>query len=104
MTAISQNYRLLTQIIDESFAVSNADVYNLYIAASKHTFRFGIEDTIRHKFVALEDYAVTNVFTPIQLVQQLRTLITEHAFFNTVNWHQVRVSIKNQKFTFLPGT
>ncbi|MDQ4139200.1 MAG: DUF3822 family protein [Bacteroidota bacterium] len=104
MTTFNHNFRLLTQIIDESFAVSNADVYNLYIAASKYSFRFGIEDTIRHKFVALEDYSVSNVFTPIQLVHQLRTLITEHAFYSTVKWHQVRVGVKNQKFTFLPGT
>ncbi|WP_158267453.1 DUF3822 family protein [Adhaeribacter arboris] len=103
MTTIRQNYQLQTQLIDESFAVSNADVYNLYIAASKHTFRFGIEDTIRHKFVALEDYVLANVFTPIQLVQQLRTLLTDHAFYSTVRWHQVRVAVKNQKFTFLPG-
>ncbi|QMU28512.1 DUF3822 family protein [Adhaeribacter radiodurans] len=104
MTTTSYNYQLQTQIIDESFAVINADLYNLYIAASKNSFRFGIEDTIRHKFVALEDYALTNVFTPLQLVQQLRTLITEHAFYSTVKWHQIRIGIKNQKFTFLPGT
>ncbi|RDC62606.1 DUF3822 family protein [Adhaeribacter pallidiroseus] len=104
MATITKNYRLLTQLIDESFTVANADVYNLYLTLSKHSIRFGAEDTIRHKFVLLEDYAFTNIFNPLQLVQQLREIIMEHAFLSTVKWHRVRVGIKNQKFTFLPGT
>ncbi len=104
MATITKNYRLLTQLIDESFTVANADVYNLYITLSKHTIRFGAEDTIRHKFVLLEDYELTNIFNPLQLVQQLREISTEHAFLSTVKWHRVRVGVKNQKFTFLPGT
>ena len=104
MTTDTKNYQLLTQLIDESFTVANADVYNLYITLSKHTIRFGAEDIIRHKFVLLEDYALTNIFNPLQLVQQLREVIMEHAFLSTVKWHRVRVGIKNQKFTFLPGT
>ncbi|QNF34552.1 DUF3822 family protein [Adhaeribacter swui] len=104
MATETKNHRLFTQLIDESFSVVNADVYNLYITLSKYTIRFGVEDNIRHKFLLLEDYTLTKTFNPLQLVRQLREIILEHAFLSTVKWHQVRVGIKNQKFTFLPGT
>ena len=104
MATETKLYRLLTQLTDESFSVSKPDTYNLYITLSNLTIRFGVEDIVRNKFVLLEDYSLTNIFTPPQLAQQLNNLISEHAFFSWVKWHLVRISVKNQKFTLLPGT
>ena len=104
MATDTKQFRLITQLTDESFTVSKADTYNLYIAMSTVAIRFGIEDIVRNKFVLLEDYSLTAVFRPTQLVEQLRLLIVEHAFFSWLKWHKVRASVKNQKFTFLPGT
>lgn len=104
MTTETKHYRLQTQLTDESFTASKADAYNLYLAAGKNTLRFGIEDVARSKFVAMEEYSLTNVFTPLQLAEQLRQIVAEHPFLNQVSWHLIRVSVKNQKFTLLPGT
>jgi hypothetical protein len=104
LTTATNLYRLQTQFTDETFSASHSDIYNLYLTIGKSTVRFGLEDVTRHKMLAFEEYTLTNVFTPLQLAQQLRELASEHAFLNQTNWHQVRVSVKNQKFTLLPYT
>lgn len=104
MTTDSRPYRLQTQLTDEAFAAGADAAYNLYLTVGKNTVRLGVEDTGRSKFLVLEEYTFPHVFTPLQLAEQLRDLAAEHAFLRQTHWRQIRVSIKNQQFTLLPGT
>ncbi len=104
MTTDSNHFRLQTQFTDEAFSANQPDTYNLYLAVGKNTIRIGIEDAARHKMLALEEYTLANIYTPLQLAQQLREITAAHSFLTSVNWHQIRVAVKNQQFTLLPHT
>ena len=97
-------YRLATKITDESFDAANLPIYNLYLSVGKANIRAGVADTERNKFIWLEDYELPPVFTPLQIAQQFKEIIGQHALFSKPDWASIRISIKNQKFTLIPAT
>ncbi len=74
------------------------------MSVGKQIIRLAVLDTQRNKFIALEDYELTNIFSPLQTAQQLQEIIAEHAFLKLTSWNKIRVSIKNQNFTLIPET
>ncbi|WP_026464749.1 DUF3822 family protein [Adhaeribacter aquaticus] len=104
MAPETKNYRLTTKIVDETFDPQHLDRYYLYITAGKHSIRFGATDAERNKFILLEDYELINVFTPIQVAQQLEDILADHSFLRKESWKQVRAAVKSQKFTLIPNT
>lgn len=104
MNTINTHYRLSHKIEDEAFSLSQAPYCNLYMSLSQKAIRFAVADTVRNKFVVLEDYELITVFTPLQMAEQLRLISSENALLQEQHWNVVRVSFSNQHFTLVPET
>lgn len=66
--------------------------------------RAAVADAGRNKFIALEEYELTNIFTPLQAAQQLQEILKPHPFLGHGGWKAIRVAVKNQSFTLVPET
>ncbi len=104
MNTIHTHYRLSYKIEDEAFSLSQASYCNLYISLTQRSIRFAVADTVRNKFVVLEDYELITVFTPLQMAEQLRLIASENPLLQEQHWNVVRVSFSNQQFTLVPAT
>ena len=104
MVTETKYYRLVTKVVDETFAAEQLAKYNLYLAIGKFTIRIGVIHRDRNKFVLLEDYELRDLFTPLQVAQQLQAILKDHPFLGKPGWQLVRVSVKNQNFTLIPET
>ncbi|MCJ8166606.1 DUF3822 family protein [Pontibacter sp. E15-1] len=104
MNTINTHYRLSYKIEDEAFALSQASYCNLYISLTQRSIRFAVADTVRNKFVVLEDYELITVFTPLQMAEQLRLIAAENPLLQEQQWNVVRVAFSNQHFTLVPST
>jgi hypothetical protein len=98
----TKHYRLVNKITDESFDLQKLANYHLYLAIGKQVIRAAVADTVRNKFILLEDYELSNIFTPLQAAQQVRDILLGHAYFKLSTWKEIRVAIKNQSFTLVP--
>jgi hypothetical protein len=98
------HYRQIQKITDEALQTGATGPLNLYLSLSLKHIRFVIADTQRNKILALEDYELSAVFSPMQLTDQLNLLVSETPILTQINWNEVRVAIKNQNFTFIPET
>ncbi|MFD2244660.1 DUF3822 family protein [Pontibacter ruber] len=104
MNTSSTHFRLAHKIYDEAFKPSQAPSCNLYLYVSPKFIRVGVADMSRNKFVALEDYELISVFTPVQLSEQLSLIAEGSSLLQDHRWQTVRVSISNQHFTLVPET
>ena len=104
MVTETKNYRLVNKVVDETFDAEELDHYNLYLAVGKFSIRIGAIHRERNKFILLEDYDLADVYTPLQVAQQLQVILTGHPFLGKTNWHLIRVSVKNNNFTLIPQT
>ena len=104
MDTINTHFRLSYQVQDEAFNLSQAVNSNLYISISSKAIRFAVADLERNKIVALEDYELITVFTPLQVAEQLSLIAEQNPLLQEQRWLNVRVSISNQHFTLVPET
>lgn len=104
MNAINTHFRLSYQLQDEAFQPKQAGNCHLYIAISARALRFAVVDAERNKFVALEDYELITVFTPLQVADQLRLIAEQNPILQEQRWLDVRIGVSNQFFTLVPET
>lgn len=104
MTSETKHYRLATSLTDESFQAGDLGKYQLYLSVGKQGLRAAVMDAERNKFIALEDYELTQVFTPLQVAQQVQEILRQHDYLGLPGWKAIRVSVKNQSFTLVPET
>lgn len=104
MVTETKHYRQVNKILDESFDPQQLGNYHLYLTLGNQIMRAAVVDTRRNKFILLEDFELTQVFTPLQQAQQAREILQAHPFFKLLGWKQIRVAIKNQSFTLVPET
>ncbi len=104
MNTINTHFRLSHQLRDEAFQLSQAGNCNLYISISSRALRFAVVDVERNKFVALEDYELITVFTPLQVAEQLRLIAEQNPILQEQRWLDIRISVSNQFFTLVPET
>jgi len=98
------HYRLIHKITDESFDLQKLNSYRLFLALGKYATRFCVLDVTRNKFIYLEDYEVSNIFTPGQAAQVFKEVFSEHSFLFKPDWQQIKVLVKNHNFTLIPNT
>jgi len=100
-TAVS--YKLIKKVKDEKFDVENLHHYSLSIQLGVRDFQLCIIDTRDNKCLVLEDYAIPKVDSYKQLVENLQALFDDHHILKAGFWKSVKFSIKNSKFTLVPG-
>ncbi|MCB2377443.1 DUF3822 family protein [Hymenobacter sp. BT635] len=90
----------LQSLRDETLETASPAGCNLYLTAGANGLRLGVADIRRNKFVALEDYAVSNTAT---WAEQFQALAQEHDLLGRTGWNQVRLAVQNRSFTLLPA-
>jgi hypothetical protein len=100
----TKHFRQTHKIIDESFNAAALGDYHLYLSAGKGMVRAAVADAVRNKFLVLEAYELTQIFTPLQAAQQVRQILQTHPFLGLGGWKAIRVAVKNQSFTLVPDT
>jgi Protein of unknown function (DUF3822) len=95
---------------DETFDPAKRSEYGLYaVSRADGGLRLAVADTIRNKFIALEDYdPVLAVLETPEVVPgptaALRSLAYHHEWFGTRGWHHVRVAVQHERSTLLPAS
>ena len=89
-------------IKDDVFDSQVIEQYALSLQAGQDSFRFCIIDTVFKKCLWLEDYNFEAVFSPEQLIRQLEEIYHDHIFLSAGFWKEIRLSIRNPYFTFVP--
>jgi len=100
----NNHYRQVLKITDESFDPQQLFAYNLYISYSRERVRFTVLDTERNKFIALEDYKVSHIFTPLQGAQVFKEAFLDHPYVFSPDWRKICVAVNNHNFTLIPET
>lgn len=104
MVTETKHFRQTQKILDESFHTGALGNYQLYLAIGKQTIRAAVADAGRNKFILLEEYELSNVYTPLQTAQQVREILQSHPMLGLGGWKAIRVAIKSQSFTLVPQT
>jgi hypothetical protein len=89
-------------IKDDVFDTQVIEQYALSLQVGHDSFRFCVIDTVFKKCLWLEDYNFEAVFSPDQLVRQLEDIYHDHIFLSAGFWKEIRLSFRNQYFTFIP--
>lgn len=100
----NNHYRQVLQVTDESFDPQKLNSYNLYISYSRERVRIAVLDTERNKFICLEDYKVSHIFTPLQGAQVFKEVFTEHPYVFSPDWRRIKLAVTNHNFTLIPET
>jgi hypothetical protein len=100
----TKHFSQIHKITDESFSTEALEHYHLYLSIGKQTMRAAVADAGRNKFLVLEEYELSNIFTPLQAAQQVQEILKTHPFLGLGGWKVIRVAIKNQSFTLVPQT
>lgn len=85
----------LLRLRDETFDPANRAAYNLYLIASPAHISLAVADVERHKFVALEEYALP--------VGGVPALALAHDYLGQRGWNAVRLAVTGRAFTLLPA-
>ncbi|MCS6824322.1 MAG: DUF3822 family protein [Cytophagaceae bacterium] len=99
-----QHYRLVKKIKDDLFNVDDISTYNLYLQISHQLFRFCITDSEKNRCLHLEDYRISGITHPDQLIQQLEKLYDEHHLLKAGFWKSIRLAVKNVNFSLVPNS
>ncbi|MDB5261825.1 MAG: hypothetical protein JWQ14_1106 [Adhaeribacter sp.] len=104
MVKENHHYRQLLKITDESFDSQQLSAYHLCISYSLNRVRLAVLDVARHKFIALEDYELSNIFTTAQGAQVFQEAFSAHPYLFSSDWQQIKISVTNHNFTLIPDT
>lgn len=98
------NHIQTAKVKDESFKIDNLQAYNLYLSFGEDTFEFCVIDTQSNKCILLEEYTLTGISSDNDLLAELNLIWENHHLLKAGFWKKVRVSFKNQQFTFIPNS
>lgn len=103
METTRQNHKLLKKLKDEKFNVDDLHHYTLLLQIGLRDLQVAVVDGRENRCLYLED----NVFSSIKSVEDwletLKHIFDNHHFLKAGFWKQVKVSIKNQKFSQVPS-
>lgn len=104
MVTETKHYRQILKLTDESFQGEALGNYHLYLSVGKQNIRAAVADAGRNKFIMLEEYELSQTFTPLQAAQTFQQILQAHSFWGLDGWKAIRVAIKSQIFTLVPQT
>ena len=103
MSTIAKS-KLTNKLKDESFSIENIANYCLLLNISSTSFDFAIIDTQTNKCIFLEEYSISGVTSDEDTSIVLDTIWDNHHILQAGFWKKVRISFKNQNFTFIPSS
>lgn len=100
MTTDLINYTVEHKLKDGKFNIDNLQHYNLSLQVGDSDFQICVTDTRNHACLQVESYQ----FQTDDLIPNLSKLFEEHHFLKAGFWNTVKVSFKNQSFSFVPAS
>jgi hypothetical protein len=95
-------YKLIKKVKDDRFDEDLLHQYDLLIQTGPKDFQIAVIDSQDNRILILEDYAMGNVQSHIELLQALKDLFEAHALLKAGFWKTVKIAIKNNKFCQIP--
>jgi hypothetical protein len=96
----SYNQEIL--IKDPLFEIEKLSQYTLCLLISRQDFSFSVIDNDLSRCVRLEKFQFNSLFSVQQLLEQLELIFDDHHFLKAGYWGDIKLGVKNRKFTFLP--
>ncbi len=104
MSAIATRHKLIKKIKDEKFDEEKLQQYVLLTQIGAKDFQAGVIDSDDNRLIFFEDYVFNDVNSPEELSGALQALFEAHEYLSAGFWKEVRVSIKNNKFSQVPAS
>jgi hypothetical protein len=98
------HFRLNKRIKDDTFDVDKLSKYNLFIQISNSLFRICVTDSERNRCLMLEDYKLSSISFPEQLISQLELIYDDHHFLKAGYWKSIKLAIKGMNFSLIPNS
>lgn len=95
-------HKLTSKVKDESFNIDELHNYNLYLNIGYESFEFCAVKNDNNKCILLEEYTFSKINSDDDLLSELKKIWENHHLLIAGFWKKVRISFKNQNFTFIP--
>jgi hypothetical protein len=103
LLAISSiKFKLLRKEKDPKFDIDNLDHYNLLLQVGFSDIQVCITDSRKNRIMLLEDYVMPGINSQEERVDCLECLFDDHHLLLAGFWKQIRVMVKNKKFSLVP--
>jgi len=102
VTISSIQFKLLRKEKDPKFDIDNLEYYNLLLQVGFSDMQVCITDSRKNKIMLIEDYVMPGVTSHEERVDCLECLFDDHHLLLAGFWNQVRVMVKNKKFSLVP--
>ncbi len=104
MQPATLTYKLIKKVKDDRFDEDKLHQYDLLVQLGVKDFQVGIVDTENAHLVFFEDYVLGDIQSHQDFFDLLKNLFDSHQLLQAGFWKQVKVSIKNNKFTQVPSS
>ena len=104
MEKTETNYKLLKRIKDEKFNVDNLENYTLLIQLGIRDLQIAVIDTADNRCIALEDIILSKINSVERWRDVVEEVFDQHHYLKAGFWKNVRITIKNQKFSHVPSS
>jgi Protein of unknown function (DUF3822) len=96
-------YKLIKKIKDDRFDEENLHQYRLLIQLGVRDFQIAVVAESDQRLLFFEDYVLSDLYSHSALLELLKSLFEAHPILQAGFWKEVKVSIKNNKFTQVPA-
>ena len=104
MNTATAHYQLRQKIKDNKFSIDELEHYNLLLQAGEREFQLIIVDSANNRCLLLEHYDIFGTETEEEYVSILEGLFRDHHLLMAGFWKEVKLCIKNQKFSHVPAS
>jgi len=95
-------YKLSHSIKDDRLETDHLSKYHLSFQINFDLFRICIVDSENNRCLFLEDYALSDVYSTTDLIEQLDLLFEDHVLIKAGFWKSITIGIKNSQFSLVP--
>lgn len=102
LDTLKSTYKLNKRIKDDTFNTELISDYNLHLQINSNLFRVCVTDSEKNRCMLLEDYQLSSVLFPEQLIEQLELIYEDHTTLKAGFWRSIRLAVKNTSFSLIP--
>lgn len=96
-------YTLVHRVEDPQFSIDDLTHYSLLLLVGEQDFQVCVIDTREGTCMIVENYQLETTSPAQQRVPALSRLFENHTLLLAGYWKSVKLAVKNQKFTLVPG-
>ena len=97
-------YKLIKRVKDEKFDIEKLGSYILSIQIGVRDLQLSVVDGQENRCLFLEDFVLAPIHSASELLEVLKDVWEEHHFLSAGYWKNIKVCVKNQKFSQVPAS